>query len=159
MEAVIYISVGAIAIAFVILVIYIISTLKTLSKTLERVSNTVDSLEGQLKGVTSEAEELLKKSNILASDLQEKSEKLDSVIDSVTDIGKTVQQFNSNLARVGENVTHRVEQNQDKISQVVSWAQIALEIKEKWDDMRARKKTDDKQRSESADVIYQKEES
>ncbi|NCU18990.1 DUF948 domain-containing protein [Pallidibacillus pasinlerensis] len=151
MEAILYISVSAIAIAFVILVIYIISTLKTISKTLERASNTVDDLEGQIKGVSKEAEALLKKTNILADDLQKKSEKIDSVIDAATGIGQTIQQFNTSLAQVGENVTNRVNQNQEKISQVVSWAQIALEIKEKWDEMRTRKQQKQAQRQENVE--------
>lgn len=158
MEAILYISVGVIAIAFVILVVYIITTLKTLSKALEQVSNTVNNIEGQVKGITTEAESLLQKTNTLTKDLQKKSKKLDSVIDAATDIGKTVRQFNASLARVSENVTHRVDQNQEKISQVVSWAQVVFEIKEKWDEIRTRKQKKQEQRAINANEIYHKEE-
>ena len=65
MEAILYISVGVIAIAFVILVVYIITTLKTLSKALEQVSNTVNNIEGQVKGITTEAESLLQKNKYI----------------------------------------------------------------------------------------------
>lgn len=61
MEAILYISALIVALAFAILVIYLIKTLKSATKTLENTSATVEALEKQLRGITTESELLLKK--------------------------------------------------------------------------------------------------
>ena len=54
----------------------------------------MDGLSVQLEGVTTETTELLKKTNRLAEDIQKKSEKLNSVVDAVKDVGNSVSGLN-----------------------------------------------------------------
>ena len=77
---ILYLSVALIAIAFLILVIYLSKTLKSLQGTLDNVATTLSGLEKQLDGVTKETTILLHKTNELASDIQDKSESLNSVV-------------------------------------------------------------------------------
>ncbi|WP_033828130.1 DUF948 domain-containing protein [Bacillus andreraoultii] len=140
MEAVLYISVAVIAIAFFILVIYIIQTLKSLTQTLNNISHTVEGLEEQLQGVTRETESLLKTTNHLAEDLSEKSKRLDSVVIAVEEVGKTVQSFNHSLTGISNKIINKIYTNEEKLSQVVGWGKIAMEFKDKWKQVRARKK-------------------
>lgn len=132
MKIILYLSVALIAIAFFILVIYISKTLKSLQATLQSVSKTLGGLEDQLRGVTTETTELLQKTNGLAEDLQRKSESLNSVVDAVKDVGTTVSHFNQTLQNVTLAVEKQVDNNKDKISQVIQWGNVFLEIKEKW---------------------------
>ena len=69
---ILYLSVALIAIAFLILVIYLSKTLKSLQGTLDNVATTLSGLEKQLDGVTKETTILLHKTNELASDIQDK---------------------------------------------------------------------------------------
>jgi uncharacterized protein YoxC len=140
MEAILYISVAVVAVAFVVLVIYIIQTLKSLTQTLNHISHTVESLEGQLQGVTRETENLLKKTNDLAADIQQKSKKLDSVVIAVEEVGQTLQTFNRSINSISNKVIQKVADNQDKISQVISWGKLAGELKDKWSEIKERKK-------------------
>lgn len=140
MENLLYISVGIIAIAFVFLVIYLIKTLKTLSTTLHNISNTVTSLDNKITGVAAEAEQLLHKTNVLADDIKQKSEKLNSVVESVAEVGTTIQNFNSSLSGISKTIVREVEKNQERISQIVQIGNIAVELKEKWDEIKLRKK-------------------
>ncbi len=78
MIIILYLSVALIAVAFLILVIYLSKTLKSVQMTLTNVASTLDGLEGQMKGITAETTELLHKTNRLAEDIQEKSEKLNT---------------------------------------------------------------------------------
>ncbi len=138
MQIILYLSVALIAIAFLVLVIYISATLKSLQVTLTSVSKTLIGLEKQLDGVTTETTSLLQKTNALAEDIQQKSENLNSVIVAVKDVGTTVTKFNGTLQNITNSVDRQVEENKEKISQIVQWGNIFLELKDKWV---ARKKT------------------
>ncbi|NRD76147.1 DUF948 domain-containing protein [Bacillus sp. BRMEA1] len=132
MQIILYLSVALIAVAFLILVIYLSSTLKSLQVTLTRVSDTLKGLEKQLEGVTSETTLLLQKTNSLAEDFQEKSESLNSVVEAVRSVGTTVSQFNGTLQTISNSVQHTVEDNKEKISQIVQWSNVVMELKDKW---------------------------
>ena len=138
MEIILYLSVALIAIAFLVLVIYLAKTLNSLQATLSSVSKTLTGLEKQLDGVTAETTVLLKKTNALADDIQEKSESLNSVVHAVKDVGETVSKFNGSLKTLTQSFDTQVEQNKEKISQIVQWGNVVLELKDKWN---ARKQT------------------
>lgn len=132
MKIILYLSVALIAIAFFILVIYLSKTLKSLQGTLASVSKTLDGLEKQLTGVTTETTVLLHKTNALADDIQQKSERLNSVVNAVKDVGETVNHFNLTLNNLSKKVDKQVEQNKDKISQVIQWGNVLIDLKDKW---------------------------
>jgi uncharacterized protein YoxC len=129
---ILYLSVALVAIAFFILVIYLSKTLKSLQRTLDSVSKTLGGLEKQIDGVTSETTLLLQKTNALADDLQRKSESLNSVVDKIKDVGTTVNKFNQSLRSITDTVDEQVDQSKDKISQIIQWGGVLLELKEKW---------------------------
>jgi len=132
MQIILYLSVALIAIAFLVLVIYLSKTLKSLQVTLTSVSNTLTGLEKQLDGVTTETKSLLQKTNALAEDIQQKSESLNSVVVAVKDVGTTVSKFNGTLKNITNLVDEQVEESKEKISQIVQWSNIFLELKDKW---------------------------
>jgi uncharacterized protein YoxC len=142
MEIILYLSVALIAIAFLVLVIYVAKTLNSLKETLSSVSKTLTGLEKQLDGVTAETTVLLQKTNALADDIQAKSEKLNSVVNSVKDVGTTVTKFNGTLKNLTDSFDIQVEQNKEKISQIVQWGNVFLELKEKWNARKSAPKSD-----------------
>lgn len=132
MEIILYLSAAVAAIAFLILVIYLSKTLKSLQVTLDSVSHTLIDVEKQMKGLTTESTLLLNKTNALAEDLQQKSENLNTVVDAVKEVGTTVRGFNQSLQKVSSRVEQDLEQNQDKIAQVVQWGTAVLELRDLW---------------------------
>ncbi|WP_335871301.1 DUF948 domain-containing protein [Bacillus sp. 2205SS5-2] len=132
MEIILYLSVAVIAVAFFILVVYLAKTLTSLQETLKSVSSTLDGLEGQMKGITTESTDLLHKTNLLAEDVQKKSEDLNTVVYAVKDVGRSIQEFNSSVRKVTKSVSRQMENNREKISQVVQWGNVAMELREKW---------------------------
>lgn len=132
MEILLYGSAAVVAIAFLILVIYLVKTLTALQKTLNSVSHTLEDLEGQLQGITTETTELLHKTNELADDLKQKSENLNTAVMAVKDVGMSIQSFNTSIQKVSNKVITEIDNNQEKISQIVQWGNIALEMREKW---------------------------
>jgi uncharacterized protein YoxC len=132
MEIILYLSVALIAIAFLVLVMYVAKTLTSLQETLSSVSKTLIGLEKQLDGVTQETTELLQKTNALADDIQEKSKSLNSVVSAVKDVGSTVNKFNGTLKNLTDSFDIQVEENKEKVSQIVQWSNVFLELKDKW---------------------------
>ena len=132
MEIILYLSVALIAIAFLVLVISLTKTLKSVQTTLDSVSHTLDGLETQLQGVTRESADLLHKTNKLAEDIQQKSEELNTVVYAVKDVGSSIQGLNSSVKKVTTSISSELEKNQHKISQVVQWGKAAMELRDKW---------------------------
>lgn len=139
MIIILYLSVALIAVAFLILVIYLARTLRSVGNTLDSVSKTLVNLEKQLDGVTNETTVLLHKTNALASDIQGKVENLNSVVEAVKDVGDSVRKFNGAIQSITTSVDHQMEENKEKIAQIVQWSNIVLELKDKWQARRQKK--------------------
>ena len=132
LEIVLYLSAAVAAIAFLVLVFFLGNTLKSLQVTLDSVSKTLVGLESQMQGISLETTQLLHKTNVLAEDLKEKSENLNTVVHAVRDVGTSIQSFNTSIQKVSNKVQQEIDDNQERISQVVQWSNIAMEIREKW---------------------------
>ncbi|GAF64266.1 DUF948 domain-containing protein [Alkalihalobacillus trypoxylicola] len=139
MDVLLYISALIVAVAFAILVIYLVRTLKSANKTLTHVASTMESLEKQINGITKETEQLLHRTNALADDIQKKSESLNPVFSSVKDLGQSFQQVNQSIQHVSNTITAKTNQQSEQIAQVVQWGQVALDFYEK---LKARKKAE-----------------
>ena len=50
-----------------------------------------------------------------------------------------MQKINHSLAKSFDQVTYLVDQNQEKIAQFISIGQIAIELKDKWQEIKARR--------------------
>lgn len=131
-EILLYIAALVAAIGFLILCIALAMTFNSLKNTLKEVADTVSGLENQLQGVTLETTNLLHKTNELTEDVQEKSQKLNSVIDAVQGVGNSVNDLNATVRRITMTVSSQVNQNEEKIAQVVQWSNVALGIRDKW---------------------------
>ncbi|WP_042354755.1 DUF948 domain-containing protein [Bacillus rubiinfantis] len=140
MQIILYLSVALIAIAFLVLVIFLAKTLTSLQGTLNSVSETLKGVEKQLDGVTRETTLLLQKTNTLADDIQQKSENLNSVVIAVKDIGNTVSKFNGILQNISHTVEGQVEESKEKVSQIIQWSNVFLELKDKWQERKELKR-------------------
>ncbi|MDQ0196967.1 DUF948 domain-containing protein [Neobacillus ginsengisoli] len=138
MQIILSLSAALVAVAFFILVIYLVKTLKSLQAILTGVSKTLKEVEKHLEDVTTETTLLLKKTNVLADDFQHKAESLNSVVDAVKDVGSTVSKFNGTLNNLSTSFDRQVEENKEKVSQIIQWSDVLLELKDKW---RARKQS------------------
>ncbi|MFA9559060.1 DUF948 domain-containing protein [Evansella sp. AB-rgal1] len=136
-----YISVAIIAIAFAILVYYLIKTIISMKKTLDAVSSTVEGLQKQVDGITRESTELLHKTNRLAEDIQQKSDALNSVFLAAKDLGDSMQRINYSIKRVSDVVSQKADEQSDQVAMAVKWGNVAMSFWEKW---KAKKQQADK---------------
>lgn len=128
MESLLYISALIAALAFAILVIYLVRTLRSVNKTLEHVANTMAGLEKQIDGITRETEGLLHRTNKLADDIQEKTESVQVIFDSVKDLGGSFKKVNESIRHVANTVSVQTEKQSEQIAQVVQWGNIAIDL-------------------------------
>ncbi|MFD2630489.1 DUF948 domain-containing protein [Oceanobacillus kapialis] len=128
MEIMLYIAALIAAIAFAVLVVYAIITLKATKQTMNNVAETLDGLNKQMKGITDETTQLLTKTNRLADDIQQKSSKLNGVFDGAKGLGETVREFNASLKQLSGSISRTANQNPEKATQAVKWASTFMEL-------------------------------
>jgi uncharacterized protein YoxC len=138
-KIILYASIALIAVSFFILVIYIARTLTVLQETIRRLTATIDHLDKEVQGITTETTQLLKKTNALADDVQKKVEGLNSLVHAVSDVGATVQSFNRSLRQFSSAVTTKVETHREKMVKVMQWGNAFIEIWEKWRERKQKK--------------------
>lgn len=139
MKIILYASIALIAVSFFILVIYIARTLTVLQETIRRLTATIDHLDKEVQGITTETTQLLKKTNALADEVQKKVEGLNSLVHAVSDVGATVQSFNRSLRQISSTVTTKVENHREKVTKVMQWGNAFIEIWEKWRERKQKK--------------------
>lgn len=127
MEIMLYTAIIIALIALVVLTVYIINTLKVTKEFMNDVSRTLDGIETQMKGVTDETTELLTKTNSLAADAEQKSAKLDGLLDGARGIGETINEFDHSLKQLTNSVSRASQEEQEKTSQAVKWGASILE--------------------------------
>lgn len=130
---VIEISIAIVAVAFVVLVVYLIKVLKTLNETLQSVNETVGQIEEDLDAISKQSVSVLKQTEQLAVDLNQKSQHLDSLFASVKGIGDGVNQVSTSMVA-------QAEQHRRQLGNLLAAVSFGLETWQKWKEMRRREK-------------------
>ncbi len=116
------------AIAFAVLVIYVVRALKSVNITLVHVANAMSGLEKQINGITKETEELLNRTNRLADDIHGKSESLNTVFSSVKELGESLGQVNQSIRHVSNTVSTQTVKQSEQIAKAVQWGNVAIDL-------------------------------
>lgn len=132
MEWLLYASAALIAAAFLLLVVYIAKTLIVLQETLRRLTAAVSHADEQVQTVAKEVARLLHTANNIAGDVQTKTEKLNSAVEAVNEIGGTVRSLNRALRQTAAALSARAGQGQEKWVKALRWANVLLDLWEKW---------------------------
>lgn len=59
---------------------------------------------------------------------------MNGVVDAVKGVGNSVTDLNSTVRHITSRVGVQVEQNEDKIAQVVQWGNVFMGIRDKWNE-------------------------
>lgn len=123
-----YIAALIFAIAFCVLVVYLVKVLKETERTMGNVANTLEGLESQMEGITTETTILLNHTNALAEDINQKSQQLNGLVDSISGLGTTVTRFNQSLQQASDSVTGIAFANKEETAQIIRWGTIIIEL-------------------------------
>ncbi|WP_101844950.1 DUF948 domain-containing protein [Halobacillus sp. Marseille-P3879] len=137
MVIILYISALIAAVAFGVLVIFLARTLTAVRRTMNNVADTLEGVEKQLEGMTLETTELLSKTNKLAEDVGDKSQKLNTLVDGVKGIGDSLLEFSQSIRSISRGLSHSAQDHNDSAAQAMKWGQVAINLwkKSKKDDL------------------------
>lgn len=142
------ISVAVIALAFAVLVVYLIVTLKAASRSLNQVQQTLVNLEKQVDDLSQESVKLIQTTNLLTEDVQKKVRSLDTLFQSANQVGDAVHEVTSSVKQVSAALSNtlvpRVEKtaqsSQQPMSDVMQWVSLSMGLYQKVRALRSTKK-------------------
>jgi uncharacterized protein YoxC len=85
----------AVAIGFIVLIIYLVQTLLVFQKTLKQINRITANVETTLDPISSETIKILQNSNDLAESVQHKLDAFSPLLKSISDLGCTIQRMTS----------------------------------------------------------------
>ncbi|MFI8577823.1 DUF948 domain-containing protein [Rossellomorea aquimaris] len=95
------------AVAFTILVIYLILTLRKVMTTLAETEKTLSDARTAVNGITEEAEDLIHTANQISDDVKGKMKAVDPLIESAHDIGDMIHDVTSSVKRTALQKSNR----------------------------------------------------
>ncbi|MGR3766315.1 DUF948 domain-containing protein [Rossellomorea sp. NS-SX7] len=87
------------AVAFTILVVYLILTLRKVMTTLAETKKTLADTRAAVNGISDEAEDLIHTANQISDDIKGKMEAVDPLFESAHDVGDMIQDVTSSIKR------------------------------------------------------------
>ncbi|MBC8081205.1 MAG: DUF948 domain-containing protein [Gorillibacterium sp.] len=113
------ISVAVVALAFVILVFFLVRTLTVVQQSLQEMNYTINNLQEELNDVSSEVKGLIRNTNQITLDLRTKMKSLDSLFGTAENVGDTLEVVTSSIRNISNRFltnqnTNIVEQAEDK---------------------------------------------
>ncbi|MDF2723323.1 MAG: hypothetical protein K0Q59_2998 [Paenibacillus sp.] len=138
------ISLILVALAFVVLVFYLVQTLKSLRGSLDEIRNTMVDMKGELAQVSTEVKDVLYNTNQMAVDVRTKLHDLGPLFSSVSDVGNmlsdlttTVRQSASSVASViNAGRKQAMAKAPSKIGIVMKGVPVVIEL---WKSLKAAK--------------------
>ncbi|WLR60950.1 DUF948 domain-containing protein [Guptibacillus hwajinpoensis] len=132
MEIILYVAVAIIAIVFAVLSVFLIKVLKSTEKTLSNTAEMIDSLQGQINGLSKETTMMLHKTNVLTDEVQSKVGEFSPVFESVKETGASLQNLSRSFSKLSHSVEKGIESKQGKAAEAANWGSTALAMWEKY---------------------------
>lgn len=125
MSIIIQVSIAVVAIAFAVLVVFLIQALRNVSSLLAQTNVTIKELQTQINGLSVEATELLRHTNEVTVDVRNKLHSLDPVVYSIKHVGDAVSEVTSSFKTATSTVAGTLRE-QVKDSKVLKDGKAAV---------------------------------
>jgi uncharacterized protein YoxC len=122
---IIEISVGVIAAAVVLLVIYLIVTLRQLKKTLETVNQTAGVLEKDTHELLTNTNGLVSETRAVVANVKDKTENTKTLFQAIDQIGKQMNE-------VSAFVSKAASENKEKLGGILAIVGAAMNLFQEW---------------------------
>ncbi|MDT3427599.1 uncharacterized protein YoxC [Paenibacillus forsythiae] len=110
---IISLSVALIAVAFAVLVIFLIKTLNSAKDSLNKVSQTLLEVQKTVDELTYEVKATVRHANKITADVQGKIEKIDPIMDSVQNLGEVLSELTLTVKQVSVTVIEKFRRNRE----------------------------------------------
>ncbi|MNO86106.1 hypothetical protein D3C76_774960 [compost metagenome] len=103
------ISVALIAAAFVVLVIFLIKTLRAAELSLHTTAQTLEDVQKTIDELSVEVKQVVRQANVLTSDLQHKMDQVDPVLESVKNVGEVLNEVTLAAKQVSSSFIGKIK--------------------------------------------------
>ncbi|CAM4323462.1 DUF948 domain-containing protein [Paenibacillus alkaliterrae] len=114
MDSILQISVAVIAVAFVVLMYFLVQTLKTLTGALEETKKTIGQLREEVSQISVDVKEAVHHTNAMTMDVRSKLRSLDMIFTSVNDIGHAIHAFTGAARESAASLTAALKKERQK---------------------------------------------
>ncbi|MGG3283653.1 DUF948 domain-containing protein [Paenibacillus solani] len=105
------ISVAIIALAFAVLVFFLIKTLKAATQSLEKVTSTLQEVQKTVDELTYELKQTIRNTNDITVDVQHKMKQIDPVMDTVKNLGEALSEVTYAVKQVSSGMVSKFKQS------------------------------------------------
>ncbi len=105
------ISVAIIAVAFAVLVFFLIKTLKAATQSLEKVTETLQDIQKTVDELTYEVKQTIRNTNDITVDVQHKMRQIDPVLDTVKNLGEALSEVTYAVKQVSSGMVSRFKKS------------------------------------------------
>jgi uncharacterized protein YoxC len=126
---IIEISVAIIAVAFVVLVAFLIVTLRSMSALLVQTNTTIQDVRYEMKGIAKEASDVLRHTNAVTADVLSKLHSLEPTFDSVKQVGEAVEEITSTVKHASVSVAKTIRDKVDEEAQHSAKSKLETALK------------------------------
>jgi uncharacterized protein YoxC len=139
------ISVCVVAVAFVILVFYLIQTLKSLKHSLDEITSTMGQMKNEVTEISSDVKDVILNTNEVAIDMRMKLSTLNHLFGTVQDVGQVLHELSSSVKQSATSLIASVKPTEPsaktsslsgKLKAILQGATMTLEI---WDKIKGKK--------------------
>lgn len=113
MEMIIELSVALVAVAFAVLVFFLIKTLKSAKESLDKVSQTLQEVQKTIDELTYEVKTTVRHANDITADVQGKIQKIDPIVDSVKNLGDVMNELTLTVKQVSVTVIEKFRKSRE----------------------------------------------
>ncbi|GGF89780.1 hypothetical protein GCM10010912_38680 [Paenibacillus albidus] len=110
---IIELSVALAAVAFAVLVFFLIKTLKSAKDSLDKVSQTLQEVQKTIDELTYEVKTTVRHANDITADVQNKIQKIDPIMDSVKNLGDVLSELSLTVKEVSVTVIEKFRKSRE----------------------------------------------
>lgn len=109
------ISVAVIAVAFVVLVVFVVRTLQAAEQSLNKTTQTLQEVQQTVDELSYELKQVVRQANDISGDVKHKMNQIDPVMESVKNVGEVLSEVTSAAKQVSSAVVHRFQKSSQQI--------------------------------------------
>lgn len=128
MEILLYLSAIIAAVSLLLIAIFVIAALRKAKIMMNEVSETVARMENKLSGITAKSDQLMEKTNRIASDVESKVQRMESVAQSAENIGQASENLNRSFQSISEQIASPEPKHLELMGKLTTMTEAASRI-------------------------------
>jgi uncharacterized protein YoxC len=116
---------GAVALAVIILIVFLVRSLISITRTMNLMNQHLQDLKGKVEEAVDESTRTLKETRLLVEDLRVKSQQTEELFKSAQEVSKSLQE-------ASVSIVQHAEAHKDRLSHVVALLGVGMDLIKQW---------------------------